>query len=83
MKYKVRVPHRNNLFNGIVFSIGWAITGMYPKPIIVNIGEKKLYTFATLNNALLNAYTLKALYPHVAPSLKIPPLKGEDPGGSD
>jgi len=82
LKYKVRIPHRGNLLGGIVFGIGWAITGMCPGPIIVNIGEGKLYALAALAGALLGAYTLGALYPRMAPSLGMPPLKGEDPGGS-
>lgn len=35
--------HRGNIVGGILFGVGWSITGMCPGPILVNIGEGKLY----------------------------------------
>lgn len=40
--------NRGNLFGGVLFGIGWSITGMCPGPIMVNIGEGKVYALAAL-----------------------------------
>ena len=40
--------HPGNVWGGILFGAGWSITGMCPGPILVNIGEGKLYALAAL-----------------------------------
>ena len=42
----------------MLFGIGWAITGMCPGPIVVNIGEGKLYAFGALAGVVLGAYVV-------------------------
>ncbi len=43
---------RGTIGGGVVFGIGWAMTGMCPGPIFVNIGEGKVYAVAALVGAL-------------------------------
>ncbi len=66
--------HRGNVVGGILFGIGWSMTGMCPGPILVNIGEGKLYALAALAGTLLGAYFLGALYPRLQGPLALPKL---------
>ena len=67
--------HRGNVLGGVLFGVGWSITGMCPGPILVNIGEGKLYALFALAGALGGAYLLGALYPWLAPRVGLPALK--------
>jgi uncharacterized protein len=44
--------HWGTVGGGVLFGIGWSLTGMCPGPIFVNIGEGKLYAVAALAGAL-------------------------------
>jgi uncharacterized membrane protein YedE/YeeE len=47
--------HRGNVAGGVLFGIGWSLAGMCPGPILVNIGEGKVYALAALAGALTGA----------------------------
>ncbi len=66
--------HRGNVVGGVLFGIGWSITGMCPGPILVNIGEGKLYALAALAGTLVGAALFGVLYPKLSPSMGLPPL---------
>ena len=36
---ELKPGHRGNIVGGVLFGVGWSITGMCPGPILVNIGE--------------------------------------------
>ncbi|MEO8538383.1 MAG: DUF6691 family protein [bacterium] len=67
--------HRGNIYGGILFGVGWSITGMCPGPILVNIGEGKLYALAALAGVLVGASTFGALYPRLTAPFRLPPLQ--------
>jgi hypothetical protein len=67
--------HRGNVLGGVLFGIGWSMTGMCPGPILVNIGEGKLYALAALGGTLLGSYLLGAVYQRVQPGLQLPKLQ--------
>ena len=67
--------HRGNVAGGILFGIGWSITGMCPGPILVNIGEGKVYALAALAGTLVGAGAFGALYPRLTAPFKLPPLQ--------
>ena len=67
--------HRGNVVGGILFGIGWSIAGMCPGPILVNIGEGKLYALAALAGALVGAGVLGSIYPALQRPFALPPLK--------
>jgi uncharacterized membrane protein YedE/YeeE len=67
--------HRGNMIGGALFGVGWSITGMCPGPILVNIGEGKLYALAALAGALIGAGVFGALYPRLQLPLHLPPLR--------
>jgi uncharacterized protein len=66
--------HRGNAVGGALFGIGWSLAGMCPGPILVNIGEGKLYALAALAGALVGAGAFGALYPRLERPLGLPPL---------
>ena len=66
--------HRGNVTGGILFGIGWSITGMCPGPILVNIGEGKIYALAALAGALVGAAIFGVGYPAIAKPLGLPAL---------
>jgi len=66
--------HRGNVYGGILFGIGWSITGMCPGPILVNIGEGKIYALAALAGALLGAGIFGVSYERLARPLGLPAL---------
>jgi uncharacterized membrane protein YedE/YeeE len=66
--------HRGNLAGGFLFGIGWSITGMCPGPILVNIGEGKIYALAALAGGLLGAGIFGASYERLRGIFRLPPL---------
>ena len=72
---ELKPMNRGTLAGSLLFGIGWSIAGMCPGPILVNIGEGKLYALAALAGALVGAAALATLYPHLQNALGLPPLK--------
>jgi len=72
VKPKPRNP--GNVVGGLVFGVGWSITGMCPGPIFVNVGEGKLYALAALAGALVGAGLLGGLYARLPGWLRLPPV---------
>jgi uncharacterized membrane protein YedE/YeeE len=66
--------HRGNIIGGVLFGAGWAMTGMCPGPIFVNIGEGKLYALGALAGAICGAYAFGRLYPRLQRPLGLPVL---------
>lgn len=66
--------HRGNVVGGLLFGVGWSIAGMCPGPILVNIGEGKVYAFAALAGALVGAGAFGTLYPRLQGVFRLPPL---------
>ena len=50
------------------------MTGMCPGPILVNIGEGKLYAVAGFAGALAGAAIFGVVYPRLQGRLRLPPL---------
>ncbi len=75
LNYAKKPSHRGNVIGGMLFGAGWAMTGMCPGPIFVNIGEGKLYALGALAGAVCGAYTLGRLYPRLEKSFKLPPIE--------
>ena len=67
--------HFGNVLGGVLFGVGWSITGMCPGPILVNLGEGKLYALPALAGALAGAALFGRMYPRIAPRVGLPPLK--------
>ena len=66
--------NRGNVVGGLLFGVGWSMAGMCPGPILVNIGEGKLYAIAALAGALAGATLLGAFYPKLQGPLHLPKM---------
>jgi hypothetical protein len=66
--------HRGNIAGGVLFGIGWSITGMCPGPMLVNIGEGKVYALSALAGAVSGAALFGTLYPRLSKPFSLPPL---------
>ena len=75
IKIELKAMHRGNVLGGLLFGVGWSIAGMCPGPILVNIGEGKVYALGALAGALVGAGAFGALYPALQRPLHMPPLK--------
>lgn len=67
--------HPGNLWGGLLFGVGWSITGMCPGPILVNIGEGKLYALAALAGVLIGASAFGILYRPLSRPFRLPALQ--------
>ena len=67
--------HAGNVLGGVLFGVGWSITGMCPGPILVNIGEGKLYAIAAFAGVFVGVSIFGALYPRLSGPLGMPPLE--------
>jgi len=72
---ELKALHRGNIVGGALFGVGWSLAGMCPGPILVNIGEGKVYALAALAGALAGAGLLGSLYSVFQQPLRLPPLK--------
>lgn len=67
--------HRGNVLGGLLFGVGWSLTGMCPGPILVNIGEGKLYALAAFAGALAGAALFGTAYPRLQGLFSLPALR--------
>jgi uncharacterized membrane protein YedE/YeeE len=67
--------HGGNVAGGILFGIGWSLAGMCPGPVLVNIGEGKIYALAAFAGALVGAASFGTLYQMLERPFKLPVMK--------
>jgi uncharacterized membrane protein YedE/YeeE len=67
--------NRGTVVGGLLFGIGWSITGMCPGPILVNIGEGKIYAIAALAGALVGAGVFGTLYSRLQSFFRLPTVQ--------
>lgn len=75
IRFEMKPQHRGNVLGGLLFGVGWSMAGMCPGPILVNIGEGKVYALGALAGALVGAAAFGVSYPALQPRLQLPPLK--------
>jgi uncharacterized membrane protein YedE/YeeE len=56
LQYEGKKFHKGFIIGGILFGIGWAITGACPGPIFAQIGAGEFPAIITLFGALIGAY---------------------------
>jgi uncharacterized protein len=67
LSYKGKPFHKGYIIGGLIFGIGWAITGACPGPIFAQIGAGEYPAIVTLIGALLGAglyHSIKSKLPH-------------------
>lgn len=67
--------HPGNVLGGVLFGVGWSLTGMCPGPILVNVGEGKVYALAALAGTLVGAALFGVLYERFPRRLRLPALQ--------
>jgi hypothetical protein len=64
---KVDIPtktfHKGYIFGGLLFGMGWAITGACPGPIFAQIGSGAFPALMTLIGAILGTYVYSVFRP--------------------
>jgi len=75
LRIETKSLHRGNIVGGLLFGVGWSVTGMCPGPILVNIGEGKVYAVAALAGALVGTTAFGLLYPRLQAPLRLPPIE--------
>jgi uncharacterized protein len=75
IEIEVKPQHRGNLAGGLLFGVGWSLAGMCPGPILVNIGEGKIYALAALAGALVGAGVFGSVYARLERPFRLPALK--------
>jgi len=75
LKIELKPGHRGNIYGGVLFGVGWSITGMCPGPVLVNVGEGKLYALAALAGVLVGAGAFGTLYPRLIRPFGLPRLE--------
>ena len=65
---------RGTVVGSVLFGVGWSIAGMCPGPILVNIGEGKIYALAALAGALTGAGLFGTLYARLRGAFDLPSL---------
>lgn len=74
LEIEMKPLHRGTAVGGLLFGIGWSLTGMCPGPILVNIGEGKIYSLAAFAGALTGAALFGTIYSRLQVPLRLPPL---------
>lgn len=67
LDFRGKTFHKGFIYGGIIFGIGWAITGACPGPIFAQIGAGEYPALATLAGALTGAFiyhATKSKLPH-------------------
>jgi hypothetical protein len=75
IEIELKPLHRGNITGGVLFGIGWSLAGMCPGPILVNIGEGKIYALAALAGALTGAGVFGTVYQRLQKPFALPALK--------
>ena len=74
LEIELKPMHRGTVMGGVLFGIGWSLAGMCPGPILVNIGEGKIYAVAALAGALVGAGLFGTLYQRLQGAFALPPI---------
>ncbi len=74
MVIDLKPMHRGTIVGSVLFGIGWSITGMCPGPILVNIGEGKIYALAALAGAVPGAALFGISYERLRKPFCLPPI---------
>lgn len=79
VRIEIKPMNRGTVVGSVLFGIGWSIAGMCPGPILVNIGEGKIYGLAALAGAVVGAGLFGTLYTRLQGAFGLPPLTAPRP----
>jgi uncharacterized protein len=73
VRVETKPLHGGIVAGGVLFGVGWAMAGMCPGPIFVNIGEGKVHALAVLAGALVGTGAFGSVYARLQHVLALPP----------
>jgi uncharacterized membrane protein YedE/YeeE len=65
--------NRGTIAGSLLFGVGWSMTGMCPGPVLVNIGEGKLYALPTFAGVLAGTWWVGRFYDRLRVPMGLPP----------
>ena len=71
---ELKQMNRGTVVGSLLFGVGWSLTGMCPGPILVNIGEGKIYALAALAGGLIGSGVFGSLYTRLQGVFGLPPF---------
>jgi uncharacterized protein len=74
LEFKPKQRNLGNVVGGAMFGVGWSITGMCPGPVLVNVGEGKIYALAVLAGVLVGVTLFAKGYRKVMGPLGLPEI---------
>jgi hypothetical protein len=74
LEFRPKARNLGNVVGGVLFGVGWSITGMCPGPVLVNIGEGKMYAIAALAGVLVGVALFAKGYRKVMGPLGLPEI---------
>jgi len=61
VKVREAKPGWNNVYGGLIFGVGWALSGACPGTVLGQIGEGRIYAFFTVLGLLAGTYAYARL----------------------
>ncbi len=61
IKIAPKIFHKGQIYGGLLFGLGWALTGACPGPLFAQIGSGYLVVIVTLLSAILGTWTYGAV----------------------
>ena len=74
LEFRHKRANLGTIAGGALFGVGWSVTGMCPGPILVNIGEGKMYAFAALAGMLVGVSLFSASYRKLMRAFGLPEI---------
>ena len=74
IEIELKTLNRGTIAGGLLFGVGWSMTGMCPGPIFVNVGEGKVYALAALAGALTGAAVFGVVYERIQGVFGLAPI---------
>ncbi len=65
--------NRGTIAGSLLFGVGWSMTGMCPGPVLVNIGEGKLYALPAFAGVLAGTWWVGRFYDRLRVPMGLPP----------
>jgi uncharacterized membrane protein YedE/YeeE len=69
---------RGTIVGSLIFGIGWSMTGMCPGPVLVNLGEGKLYALPAFAGVLAGTWLVGRGYERLRGPMGLPPAAERD-----
>ncbi len=80
LEFRPKPVHRGNVVGGAIFGVGWVLTGYCPGPLLVSLGEGKLYAVGAFAGMLTGVWLVARFYEPLQRGLGLPGV-GENAGG--